>query len=57
MENKEQFKSVMKKHIRAIALCSFLSAAVLFAFTGCSSTRTENGVTIEKEPGNPLKFW
>jgi hypothetical protein len=48
---------IMKKRIRSIVLYSFLSAVILSAFNGCNSTRTEDGVTIEKQSGNPLKFW
>ncbi len=43
------------KRIRTLILLLSL-AAILPALTGCGSTSTENGVTIEKG-GNPLKFW
>lgn len=50
-------KPIMKKHIRSVVLYSFLTAILLSVFPGCNSTRTEEGVTIEKKSGNPLKFW
>ncbi|MGJ8639582.1 MAG: hypothetical protein ACSHYA_09330 [Opitutaceae bacterium] len=44
----------MKKTHKAIA--ALLAAIVLATLmSGCSSTRTENGVTIDN--GRSLKFW
>lgn len=53
----QPLKPTMKKRIRSIVLYSSLTAVLLFVFPGCGSTRTEEGVTIEKKSGNPLKFW
>lgn len=47
----------MKKHSHRIFLCSLLITLMLFISAGCNSTRVEEGVTIEKQSGNPLKFW
>ena len=47
----------MKKRIRSAFLCNLLSIVLISIFAGCGSTRTVDGVTIEKKSGNPLKFW
>ena len=47
----------MSKRIYSIIFHSLLLIALLFTFNGCSSIRTQDGVTIEKESGNPFKFW
>ena len=40
------------------ALSRILIATLLAAaLTSCGSTRSENGVTVEKQGSNPLKFW
>ncbi|MDB2358301.1 MAG: hypothetical protein P8M62_09070 [Opitutae bacterium] len=44
------------KLLRKPLLRILTTALLVIAFTGCSSTKTENGVTVEKS-GNPLKFW
>jgi uncharacterized protein YceK len=44
------------KHTQSI-LRIFLFTIILAALSGCGSTSTEHGVTIEKQGGNPLKFW
>lgn len=44
------------KRIRTLILL-LLFAAVAPALTSCSSTKSENGVTVEKQGSNPLKFW
>ena len=46
----------MKKTIPKIALCLCLATA-LVGLSGCGSTRTENGVTIENKANyNPLSY-
>jgi uncharacterized protein YceK len=40
-----------------LTLRIFLMAILLSALSGCGSTRTQNGVIIEKSASNPLKFW
>lgn len=46
----------MKKRIPHIAL-SICLAALLLSLSGCSSTRTENGATIEKKGTyNPFNY-
>jgi len=46
----------MKQRISQITLCLALTAALLCA-AGCGTTRSENGVTIEKKSSyNPLKY-
>jgi len=46
----------MKSHTRKIALLLLLALAGL-SVAGCASTRTENGVTIEKNRSwNPLDY-
>jgi hypothetical protein len=40
-----------------LTLRIFLVTLILAAFSGCGSTRSENGVTIEQQGSNPLKFW
>jgi len=46
----------MKTDIRTIALSLCLAAAI-FGLTACGSTRTENGVTIEKKSSSSPMNW
>lgn len=43
----------MKKRLSTIALCLSLATA-LFWLSGCGSTRSENGVTIEDKGWSPF---
>lgn len=46
----------MKKYIRP-AFHGLLAIAILGTLTGCKNIETRDGVTIEKQSGNSLKFW
>jgi len=45
-----------RKYYRSMQI-GLIAAFLLLAYTGCASMKSENGVTIEKKAGNPLKFW
>lgn len=45
------------KQLRYSLLRILIAALLVIALTSCGSTRSENGVTIEKQGSNPLKFW
>lgn len=44
------------KQLRTTLLRLLIATLLATALTSCGSTKSENGVTIEKS-SNPLKFW